>query len=50
MGGLLVADSVTRLQTFKRTPDEPLWPKVVGVLAFDTPVSTKLAPKVVYYY
>jgi hypothetical protein len=39
MGGLLIADSVLRMQAHKQHPEELLWPRVIAVIAFDTPVS-----------
>lgn len=38
MGGLLIADGVLSLRANAAGgPDEPLWPRVVAVIAFDTP-------------
>ena len=39
MGGLLIADSVLRMQAHKQHPAELLWPRIIAVIAFDTPVS-----------
>lgn len=47
MGGLLIAD--TLLEMFHSRPDKdaPLWPKIIAVIAYDTPVSgTKSIPQV----
>lgn len=38
MGGLLIADAVTRIVQGTREKD-PLWPNVVATIAYDTPVS-----------
>ena len=46
MGGLLIADSVLRMQAHKQQPSEPLWPRVIAVIAFDTPVSTRRRTRV----
>lgn len=39
MGGLLIADAVTRISESTRATD-PLWPNVVATIAYDTPVSS----------
>jgi hypothetical protein len=38
MGGLLIADAARDIAANTREGD-PMWPRVVGVIAFDTPVS-----------
>lgn len=35
----MIADSVLRMQAHKQHPEELLWPRVIAVIAFDTPVS-----------
>lgn len=41
MGGLLIADAVSRIVQSTRETD-PLWPNVVATIAYDTPVSSTL--------
>jgi pimeloyl-ACP methyl ester carboxylesterase len=37
MGGLVVADALLAIQKMQ-TDDGPLWPRIIALLAFDTPV------------
>jgi len=36
---LPAADAVLEIARTRATPDQPLWPRIIGVIAFDTPVS-----------
>jgi hypothetical protein len=38
MGGLLVADTLIQMADSRVDKEAPLWPKIVAVIAFDTPV------------
>jgi hypothetical protein len=38
MGGLLVADTFLAMAASRPDKGAPLWPKIVALLAFDTPV------------
>lgn len=42
MGGLLIADAARDIAKNTRE-GEPMWPKIVALLAFDTPVSSAVA-------
>ena len=37
----LIADAVLEIARTRVSPDQPLWPRVIGVIAFDTPVSSR---------
>lgn len=39
MGGLLIADSVLSMKRYMVDKNALLWPRVVALIAFDTPVS-----------
>ncbi len=38
MGGLLIADAALDIAANTRE-DDPMWPRILGIIAFDTPVS-----------
>ena len=38
MGGLVAADTLIALYKSRPDKDAPLWPNIIGLLAFDTPV------------
>jgi hypothetical protein len=38
MGGLLLADAIISIKAHAADPGAPLWPRVVALIAFDTPV------------
>jgi hypothetical protein len=38
MGGLLIADTLIAMASSLPDPSVPLWPKIIAVIAFDTPV------------
>lgn len=48
MGGLLIADATLSIKSHSRShsgnghqSNVPLWPRIVGMIAFDTPVSIR---------
>jgi hypothetical protein len=47
MGGLVVADAMTSIVRSTKA-DEPLWPRIISVLAFDTPVSIFIRPPLTF--
>jgi hypothetical protein len=39
MGGLLIADTLRQMADARVDKAAPLWPKIIALIAFDTPVS-----------
>jgi hypothetical protein len=39
MGGLLIADTLLEFINSRPNQDDPLWPRIIACLAFDTPAS-----------
>lgn len=38
MGGLVAADTLINLAMSRPDKEAPLWPKIIALIAFDTPV------------
>jgi hypothetical protein len=38
MGGLLIADTLIAMHKSRPDPKAPLWPRIIALVAFDTPV------------
>lgn len=47
MGGLLAADALIQFVQNRPDAEAPLWPRIIACLAFDTPVCSDPAPRIV---